>query len=346
MLKSGLGVVTTLVVAMVLLCAPVREAHAVATVEVNVTGPGLGQTSLQLTDMQGNVVEEDERSDRAAGFWYWRNAQPGTYRLQVFRNGVPAGPAREIEVTDNATNRFRADAQSGQVAEVSSGMVPQTMNRFSVGVMGGWKETSWDGTISGGGSRGEGDLDDSLGFFGIEGRYYLSPTQQRMQALGAGLFITGTYFHYLGGGRDRFLLDLHGGAGDDTGAGMEENWSFMLGIGKQWNIYQRLGMALMIGAHMTEADVAALSDESVGGGENLRFEDSELLFGPFVGLEFATSRGFFPAIPALALFIQSRLLWMPDAEVEGESAFTGNNYRAEADGGAQFSGMVGVRLAF
>lgn len=343
MSKSGLPAVMMFVIAAAFLCAPVKQAHAIATVEVNVTGQSLGETTLQLTDEQGQAVKEDDDSDKAAGFWRWRNKRPGTYRLQVLRNGVPVGAPQTIQVIDNKTNTFRADSQGGQVTTISSAFAPDVMRQYAVGVYGGWKHTPWDGTISStvaNTTPASGDLDDNFGMIGFEGRYYLSPVQQRMQALGAGLFITGTYIHYMTGGLDRLFGSHHIPVpGDDVGVGVDERWSFLLGLGKEFNLYQRLGIALMVGAHMTRADITALADE----GQGERYRQSRTLFGPFIGAELFYRIGAFYSLPVV-LALQTRMMWMPDTTLSANS----NNfaYHAEVDGGPNVNVMAGLRVAF
>lgn len=347
MQNRGFAVAVALAIAIACLCAPVRPAHALATLEVNVAGQSLGEVTLQITDEQGTVVKEDKKSRRAAGFWIFDGVRPGKYRVEVRRKGALVGTPSVIEVEDNKTNTFRANAQSGAVTTVSSAFTPSINNRFSATAFVGWTGTPWDAVVTSQAlaSQDSGSLHDSVPFLGLEGRYNLSPTQQRMQALGAGLFITGTFMHYLGGGLDSYFGDRHPPTGqDDIGAGMNERWSLMLGFGKRFNPWQKVGLALMIGAHMTQADVGLLVNESGGGGADEQMRITKYLFGPFVGAEVALPLAYLQTLP-LQLVLQTRLLWMPDVSFSRASS-TGRDYHLALSGGLQYLMLLGLRVPF
>jgi len=346
MLGSVKYLAALFVCGLMLALASANDAQAVATVQVQVTGQALGEVTLRVTDEQGQTVKEDEDSDRSGGLWWFRNKRPGTYTVQVLRNGTAVGTPQRVTVEDNKTSTFRANAGTGAVT-VASAASPYMTPRFSVGLMGGINATPYDGSIqsTAGAFTDSGGLDDTFAAFGLEGRVYLSPSQQRASALGAGLFLTGTWLHYATGGLDRYFGNRHPGASNDVGAGIDPLWSFMFGIGKEMNIYQQTGLALMLGAHMTRAEVSALVDETGGGGSLIRASKTRNLFGPFAGAELSYGLSAFTMLP-IQLFVQGRLLLQPDSDVSTSSAFTGWDYRAEVDGGLQFQGLAGIRATF
>lgn len=346
MLKSVKVAVILFVFASVLALASTKDAYAVATVQVQVTGQALGEVTLRVTDDQGQTVKEDDDSDRRGGLWWFRNKRPGTYTVQVLRNGTAVGTPQRLVVEDNKTSTFRADAETGGVT-IASSASPYMTPRFSVGVLGGGNWTPYDGSIrsTAGAFSNSGSLDDTFATFGLEGRVYLSPSQQRASAIGAGLFFTGTWLHYATGGLDRLFGNQHPGAANDVGAGIDPMWSLMLGVGKDFNIYQQVGLALMLGAHMTRAEVSALVDETGGGGPSIRTSKTRNLFGPFAGAELSYGLSAFTAFP-VQLFLQGRLLWQPDSDVSTRSPFTGWDYRADVDGGLQVQGLAGIRAQF
>jgi len=326
--------------------APTKSALAVATVQVQVTGQALNEVTLQITDAQGQAVKEDDDSDRAAGLWWFRNKRPGTYTIQVLRNGRPVGAPQRVTVEDNKTNIFRASGGTGAVS-MASAMAPYMTPRYSIGLFGGFSRTPFDGMISStaGGFADTGNLDDTIGTFGVEGRYYLSPTQQRSQALGTGLFLTGMWLYYASDGLDRYFGNRHPGAANDVGAGIDPRWSFLLGVGKEYNVMQQVGLALMLGAHLTRTDVTAQFDETGGGGPLVRTTKTRTMIGPWLGAELAFGLAALTSLP-VQLVLQTRAMWMPDSDVNTQSSFTNWDYRADVDGGIQVQGLLGLRGRF
>lgn len=330
------------------LMASQRSAFAVADMNIVVRGEpqAIGETTIQLVDQStGQTVQEDSDSDRRAGIWWFRGKKAGSYQVRVLRGGKVV-EQETIRMPETGSVALSVDAVSGRIA--TAGTRATIMRpRFDLGLFGGAKRTPWDGRADyiTGASSASGDLDDTIGEVGIEGRYHFGLAQNTRQfQIGRGLFAYGSALHYFGGWQTRLFADFHPTAGFDSGMSIRERWAFRLGLGYGLNIYQSLGLALMAGAHTTQVEVAGITDESGGAGTLNRFERTKWLLGPFVAAELNYPLGFMQAMAAY-MFLRTEFSYMPDVKVSGQSTL-GFDYRYKADGGVNSSLVAGLRFAF
>jgi hypothetical protein len=331
--------------AAVIICAfGAERAYAVGDLYLKTTGPGQSQVTLSLTDPQGQPVPAARDEDGRGDVTHVRDLPAGTYRATVTVDGQTK-PPQEIVVRDNQVNSYTVDRRTGLIALAAVPLQQQQLGRFSVGAFGGFKRTPYDGEITSSalGSFDSGDLSDTLGEGGVEFRYYLPRSQ--IAQLGADLFVLGTYMHYFGGPQARYFGDRHAPVpGNDVGVSFEEKNSFRLGIGASLNVLQRAGIGLMLGAHWTRVEVAALGNEFPVGNNN-SFSHSQTLRGPFLAFEAFYTLAWLQGIGPLQAALRTTLLWMPDVEARGTSSLN-FDYSGRAVGGTQVEVLSGLRLLF
>ena len=333
--------------ALLAICAigfDVRPAHAVGDIYLRTTGPGTAEVTLSITDPAGAPVPAVRDEDGRPEVTHIRDLRPGTYKVTVTSGGV-AKPPQDLVVRDNQVNSYTVDRQTGLIAAAPVPQQQRQRGRFSAGILGGIKRTPYDGDISSNalGLRSSSDLSETIGDAGLEFRYYLprGPIAQ----LGADLFIAGTYIHYFGGPFSRYFANFHAPVpGNDAGVSIEEKNSLQLGVGASLNILQRLGIGLIIGAHMTSVDVEALGNEFPVGNDN-RFRNSETVFGPFLAAEVFYTLGWLQGIGPVQAALRTTLKWMPDVEARGTSSLN-FDYLGRAEGGLQVGGQAGLRILF
>jgi hypothetical protein len=333
--------------ATLIMCAvgfDVRPAHAVGDIYLRTTGPGTQEVTLSITDPAGAPVPAVRDEDSRPEVTHIRDLPPGTYKVTVTSGGV-AKPPQDLVVRDNQVNSYTVDRDTGLIAAAPVPQQQRQRGRFSAGILGGIKRTPYDGEVTSSAlaSRDSGDLDDTIGNLGVEGRYYFPRSQ--IAQLGADLFIAGTYMHYMGGGKSKYFGDRHAPVpGNDVGASVEEKYSIMLGVGASLNILQRVGVGLILGAHMTKVDVAALGNEFPVGNDN-KFKNSDNVFGPFLAAEAFYTLGWLQGIGPVQAALRTTLKWMPDVDARGTSSLN-FDYNATAEGGVQYEGQLGLRILF
>ena len=319
---------------LVLVVGYVPAAFAVDNGRIQVNVPSIGQTSLKLFDTLGAAMPSSDPTTFA-------NLKPGGYTLRSERDGKVS--ETKVAVEENQTCMVKVDdkGDSELVRCLPVALVGQQQQRpWTFGVLGGWKETPFDTRLNTTFGNGSADLEESGGSLALEARYNF---RRRQQNLGAEMFLYGTYVHYFGTDLERLFLDVHGAPGNlDTGAGAEEKNALQVGVGGHWNLAQRLGMELMLGAHATRVKGSVVTLESQGGGTDLRFSRNKTLVGPMLALGLT-----YPLLtmqnghPLNGVFRWTRT-WMPDFNVSGSSAFSGGNYDARINGGAQDNFQLGV----
>lgn len=342
------GLIGALALAVLALAVPFRSAHAVADMNIAVRGDpqAIGETTIQLVDQStGQTVQEDRDSDRRAGIWWFRGKKPGAYQVRVLRGGKVV-EQETVRIPETGSVALNVDALTGRIS-MARAATTIMRPRFDLGVFGGAKRTPWDGRADyiTNALSDSGDLDDTIGEFGIEGRYHFGLAQNTRQfELGRGMFVYGSALHYFGGPLTRLFANFHPTPGFDSGMSVEERWAFRLGLGYGLNIYQSLGLALMVGAHTTQVEVEGITDESGGGGTLNRFSRTKWLLGPFFAAELNYPLGFMQAVAAY-MFLRAEFSYMPDVTVSGRST-SGFDYRYEAEGGINSGVVAGLRFAF
>lgn len=339
-MKTILQRVLLPVLAVFILGIGIRPAFAVGDLYLKTTGPGPQQVTLDISSALGKPTPPDE--DRRADVTHIRDLQPGTYNVVVSVDGEKKAP-QQITVRDGKVNSYTVDRRTGIIAAAP---VPpqQQSSRFSVGFLGGIKRTPFNADVTSFSlnSQDSGDLEDTIGVYGIEARYYLG---RRMQQLGAEMFLFGTYLHYTGGPLARLFGDRHPTPGADVGADVEERDSLNFGFGINLNVLQRLGLGLMIGGHATRVAAAVLADESGGGGVSNRFTNRETVFGPLVAVELFYTLGWLQAIGPVQLALRSTFKYLPGVDVHGVST-TNRDYDGRINGGVQTEVLAGLRFLF
>ena len=327
-----------------------HEANAVGDARINVSGQSLNEIQLVLTDAQGNEVKQQQNDrDRAAGYWYFRNVPDGTYGLKVLnKNGQlvqPTTPQPRVVIRDGRTSSYRVDADTGAVTLISS-LASSIAAHWSFGPLVGATFSPYNGFVESSAlnSSGTTSLDGTWGLFGFEGRYYFNPAQQLAQQ-GLRLFVYGSYVHYFGSSIEKKFLDDHPTPGADVGAGVDQKWTGILGVGANLNIAQRLGLGLMLGAHMTRVETIALADETGGGGANNRFSRGQYVFGPAFAAELFYPICDIQGVGTVEWLARGQVMLMPDTSVDGRSS-NNYDYLARGKGGAEGSFQTGFRVMF
>ncbi len=321
--------------ALVLAAGWISPAWAVDNGRIQVTVPSIGQTSLKLFDPGGIQVPSAPDATTFTGL------KPGPYTLRTERDGKAS--ETKVPVEEDKTCMVKVDdkGDSELVRCVAMALLgQQQQSPWTFGVLGGWKKTPFDTRLNTTFGNGDADLEEGGGSLALEARYNF---RKRQQNLGAQMFLYGTYVHYFGTDLERLFLNVHPLAALDTGAAAEEKNALQLGVGSRWNIAQRLGLELMLGVHATRVKGSIITLESQGGGTDLRFDRTKTLFGPTLGLGLTYPlRTMKNGHPLNGVFRWTRA-WMPDFSVSGSSAFSGGNYDARINGGAQDSFQLGVQ---
>lgn len=309
-------------------------ALAVDNGRIQVTVPSVGQTSLKLFGPAGTEVPPG-----ADG--HYAGLAPGNYVLRAQRDGKTSETRVPVEEDKTCLVKVDDRGDSELVRCVPLALVGQQQQRpWTFGVLGGWKETPFDTRLNTTFGNGTADLEEGGGSLALDARYNF---RKRQQSLGAQMFLYGTYVHYFGTDLERLFLNVHPTAALDTGVSIEEENALHLGFGARWNLAQRLGFELMLGAHATRVKGGITTLESQGGGTDLRFNRTKTLTGPLFAMALS-----YPILtlanghPLNGVFRWTRT-WMPDYSLSGSSAFSGGNYDARVDGGAQDNFQLGVQ---
>lgn len=307
-------------------------AWAVDNGRIQVTVPSFGQTSLKLFDAGGGQVPS------APDATLFTNLKPGPYTLRVERDGKTSETPVPVEEDKTCMVKVDDKGDSELVRCLPLALVGQQQNPWTFGVLGGWKKTPFNSSLNTTFGNGSDDLEEDGASLALEARYNLN---QRIK--GARLFMFGTYMQYFGTDLQRLFLNLHPTPALDTGTGAEEKNALHLGVGSRWNVAQRVGMELMLGAHATRVKGSILTLESQGGGTDLSFQRTKTLYGPLLALGMTyplwTMKN---GRPLNGVFRWTRT-WMPGFNVSGNSAFSGGNYDARIKGGAQDNLQLGVQ---
>ena len=317
-------------------------AYAVATVDTTVTGSKVAETTIKLTDSSGSTVAPDPGTKNK-----FSGLAAGSYTVEVLQGGKTVGSPSTVALEDG-DNQLRVNSDTGAVSilPLLAHRQQQQQYGWSFGVLGGWKETPYRSTVSvenGLFGSGRTSLEEDGNSLALEARYNFRRMQQ---AFGARLFLYGTYVKYFGTDREKIFIDAHGADGiNDTGARAEEKHSIMFGVGSRWNVAQKLGLELMLGAHRTRVNLSATTDEL---GNPFKFSKSKSMWGPMfaLGLTYpltTLSNG----LPLVATARWTRT-WMRDTSLSGVSTGPcfGCRYDADFDGGSQDNFQVGIGLNY
>lgn len=310
-------------------------ALAVDNGRLQVTVPSLGQTSLKLFGPGGAQVPPGPDATTFTGL------APGVYTLHVERDGKTSETRVPMEEDQTCLVRVDDKGDSELVRCLPLALVGQQQQQpWTIGLLGGWKNTPFDTRLNTDFGNGTADLEEGGGSLALEARYNF---RLRQQDLGALMFLYGTYVHYFGTDLERLFLDVHGAPALDTGVSAEEKNALQLGFGSRWNLAQRLGIELMLGVHATRVEGGITTLESQGGGTDLHFSRTKTLYGPMLALGLS-----YPMLtlangrPLNGTFRWTRT-WLPDFCLSGSSAFSGGTYDACIDGGAQDNFQLGVQ---
>jgi hypothetical protein len=325
---------------------PVAPASAAGGVGINVVGASPNEITLQLVSPQGNVVTAPQsESDRRRGFWVWSGLNPGRYTVRTLRNGQPVGQDQQVDVRDNETAFLAYDVRTGMIRPVSRG-ASMAMSPLSVGVMGGWKFVDVDATATrtGVAETGRGVIEGDMASYGAELRYELNPAQQIAQGLGAGLFVMGSVLAYTGHGQSNRFLNTEAAAGNEVGGRVSERYGGQLGIGLRFNPMQRLGLALMAGAHFTRTAYSILDDQTPGGGRNNVITENKWVVGPWVGAELSTPVSVMQNYGPLELFVRGQMQHMPSHNMTAQTQPFNFTTRTDFDSSQNWGLLAGVRI--
>ena len=308
--------------------------YAGATVKVTPTGARADETALRLVDSYGAPLAADP-GDRNS----FTDLPPGIYLAQVFVGDRPAGPQTTIGLEQGESEIRIAAAGVTEVKPPIAQRQQQLMMQaaWSFGVLGGWKWTPYDMTFTSNifGANARTGAEETAGALAAEVRYNFS---RRQQNLGARLFLFGTYIHYFGTDAERRFVNLHPTPGLDTGGRIEEKRSFGFGLGAHWNIAQRVGFELLLGAAATRLEFAALSNESGGGGGDVRIPRRATEWGPLIALGLT-----YPVFQAVTGTARLYAMRMGDQDVAGRSPLVPVwDYAARFHGGWQYMCMLGL----
>jgi hypothetical protein len=315
------------------------SALAVASAKVTATGAKAGETVVRLFDSTGAPVASDPGNPNS-----FSNLAPGSYSALTEVGGKVVGARQTIQLSDGS-NDMRADSETGEIKVLPVlGRLQQQQILWSFAILGGYKRTPFDFDFrtAAGGASGSGDLEESGSSLALEVRHRL----RNLEALGAGLFLYGTYVEYFGTDLQRLVLNLHPGGGNDSGARAEEKRSFMFGLGGRWNLAQRLGAELMVGAHATRMVVAALSDESCCGGPANAFQETRTMWGPMVAASLVYPLAVLQARRTLYGIARWTGVRIGDVTASGVSPFTNWDYSATVRGGWQHNWQFGIGAEF
>lgn len=321
-------------VALLLTLGVAAPALAVDNGRIQVTVPSVGETSLKLFGPGGTEVspgaEPATYTDLAAGAYTLRTEREG--KVSETRIPVEEDKTCLVKVDDTGdTELLRC------VALVLLGQ--QQQQPWTFGVLGGWKETPFDSQLTTSFGSGSVNLEEDGGSLALEARYNF----RRQQQLGARLFLYGTYMHYFGTDVERMFLNVHPTSAMDTGVYVDEDYALHLGIGSRWNLAQRLGLELMLGAHITRVESHLTTLESQGGGTDLRFRRNKNDAGPMMALGLTYPLMKLPnGRPLNGTFRWTRT-WLSDINISGASAYSGGQYESRVDGGAQDNLQLGVQ---
>jgi hypothetical protein len=310
-------------------------AYAVDNGRIQVTVPSIGQTSLKLFDAGGIQVPSGPDATT------FTDLKPGAYTLRAERDGKASETKVPVEEDKTCMVKVDEKGDSKLVRCVAMALVAQQQQSpWTFGVLGGWKQTPFDTRLNTSFGNGSADLEEEGTSLALEARYNF---RQRQQQLGARMFLYGTYVHYFGTDLERLFLNVHPTPAQDTGVSTEEKNALHLGVGSRWNLAQRLGLELMLGAHATRVKGGITTLESQGGGTDLRFQRTKTLYGPMLALGltyplWTMQNGH----PLNGVFRWTRT-WMPDFSVTGSSAFSGGTYDARVNGGPNDSIQLGVQ---
>lgn len=329
--KSWLGSV----VALLLTLGAATPALAVDNGQIQVDVPPVGETSLKLFGPTGAEVAPGSVPTT------FKDLAPGAYTLRTERDGKVSETS--VPVEEDKTCLVKVDEKGDSellrcVALVLLGQ--QQQQPWTFGVLGGWKETPFDTQLATTFGSGSADLEEDGGSLALEARYNF---RQRQQYLGAKLFLYGTYVHYFGTDVERMFLNIHPTTAMDTGVYVDEDYALHFGIGSRWNLAQRVGLELMLGAHITRVESHLTTLESQGGGTDLRFRRNKNDAGPMVALGLTYPLMKLPnGHPLNGTFRWTRT-WLSDINVSGASSYSGGSYESRVDGGSQDNLQLGVQ---
>jgi hypothetical protein len=172
----------------------------------------------------------------------------------------------------------------------------------------------------------------------------MNQRQQQMFRLGVGLYLWGSYLHYAGGDITKTFAEFHGPtAGLDSGVNLRMLSTFALGLGWRTFVYQRVGLALALGAHATRVEVSALSNETGGGGNDEVLTGRDTALGVIGSAEISVP--VYENSVQVETFVRAEAIHLGDVMVRGMSTLN-NDYTAQVDGGLQGSALFGFRINF
>jgi len=311
-------------------------ALADATLQVMPTGPRAGETTLRLTDSAGRTVAPNPGSPNS-----FSNLAAGQYSAVAMVGGNPLGQPTSIRL-EEGRNEARVSSATGAIELLSrQGSMQQQQQHWGFGVLGGWKRTPFDGSISSSalGMTASGGLEETGQTLALEARYYL---RQRTPQSGLRFFGFGSYNFFSGLDTERALVQFHPGTGNDSGVAVEEKDSIQLGAGARWMASRDTGLEALAGLHRTRITLTAFSNEMGGGGPNNRFTKEESSWDFLWGLGlthrvFNLSSG--RPVSATVRYTAARIR---DMSVSGMSPFTGSTYTGRVNGGWNQSLTAGL----
>ena len=319
------------------------SAFAVGNVQVESTGASAAQATLVLEDEKGQVVKEDEDSDRRRGLWWWRNRVAGYYLLRTMVAGQLVGTPQRVQVRDGETSQYRVDTATGVATLIAAAAIvrqQQQQNMFWLGGMLGYSYTHSDNSISSPFGAASSGINGGGFTGGLE--LMVNPFARRANQLANVFFFASV----IGDNTDesKAYVSFHPTPGLDSGGSIDVKYSVRGGVGMRFTVAPDTALAIMAGLAYSRAKSSIFTDESGGGGVMNQFSKTQGLWGPMLGLELAYGLRMFQGVGS-QVFLRAERTWMTgDTNLAGTSTL-GFNYTGTSDIKTTDRFMLGLRFA-
>ncbi len=333
-----------LAAAMAFFVAAMPSAFAVATLEVEVVGAqdqSISSDSISLFNENNEEVEQDDRDD---GAFYWRNLDAGTYTLKSDGQAIrtvtisPNDSAKHLRVDSSELSVSGANTiDDGNRIETLDILGPEGVG-LGLAFRGIGKFASFDSRIDGdfSGSSDSQSGTQNLSGFGVGADLFFRPNSLDP------FFFKFSYAGLSNLDDEDAKADFHTTPGEDSMLELQEDYYLRAMIG--WSVLEQdlYRLSLLGGAQATRTEVTLITDESGGGGDLERFEESEFRWGPVLGLQVERQ---IECIPNLFIYGGVNASYMESMEVSGTSSL-GFDYDGFIDDDIQTEGFLGAGWNF
>jgi hypothetical protein len=316
---------------LLLMAAP---AHAVVgNVSIISAGEPVAGVTISLQTPDGQVVAEDESDDDGRAAIYIPDSHRGK-KLILIATRDDRTARQTVDVGDN-------DTLTIVVRLPRAGTGPQTTPDgldVAIVITGLYKWADFDGTHNyvTGGLSARGNLDDGGAGIGLD-------LQVRPPSLSVGgrpvFFVVGTGWP-CGISATDVWADYHPPGGSaESRMKYWERWFARPMVACDVLDVGRGRVTVMGGVQITGVEVRFLTDESGGGGVLNRFQTSDTVIGPVLGVGFTHPL----ANTAMELVGNWYLSWLGDVHGSGRSTL-GFDYNYRLNGGIQTEFQIGLRI--